>query len=151
MNILSDTMTDARSCWKRKTKRRGTATSECALVLPLLILFTVGTIETCSALYLKESLTIAAYEGARVGVRRGGTDAMVTSKITEVLDARGVDYDAASVTAFEDASFTTANDMEHCTVRVSVPFTGNTAGLWGYFWGRNAEAVVTMRKEYQNR
>ncbi len=51
-----------------KQQRRGAAIVELALFLPVYFLVAMGTIETCRALYIRQSLKIAAYECARVGI-----------------------------------------------------------------------------------
>ena len=77
---------------KRRAKgRRGAATVEFAICLPVLVILTIGTLDVCSMLFLKESITLAAYEGARRGVQRNRTNADATDRVIEFLDERG-DY-----------------------------------------------------------
>ena len=73
--------------------RRAVATVEFAICLPALIALTIGTIDICSMLFLKESITLAAYEGARRGVGRDRTNADVISRVQEFLDERNIAYD----------------------------------------------------------
>ena len=74
--------------------RRGTAAVECALVLPLVFLLTAGTIEMCSTIFLRESVTLAAHEGARAAIGRHATTADVAAAVDAILAIRGVDVGA---------------------------------------------------------
>ena len=85
--------------------RDGIAVTECALCVPLIIMFTLFSIEVCSVLFLKETITLAAYEGSRIGIQRGGTDANARTRITQLLDERGVTYKDDAVVEFSDPSF----------------------------------------------
>jgi Flp pilus assembly protein TadG len=46
--------------------RRGAASVECAVCLPVVLLIVFGTIEACSLLFLQQNVQLAAYETARV-------------------------------------------------------------------------------------
>ena len=131
------------------TKRRsGIATTELAICLPVILVITFGVIETTTAIHLKETATIAAYEGARVGVRKHGTNDAAREKIISFLDSRNVTYDS-NVIQISDPGFDTAGELEHVTVTVEIPCQGNTiVGL--LFADERMSAVVTMRKEYAN-
>ena len=134
---------------KTRVKRKGIATTECALCLPVIVVLTMGVIETCSVLFLKEAVTIAAYEGARVGIQRGSTNELVKVRIKDVLNGRGIKYDSDNAVSFSDPGFDTAADLQHVTTNVVVPCSGNTVIGW-FFAGRSVEANVTMRKEFMN-
>lgn len=129
--------------------RRAVATVELLICLPIVLTITVATIDLCSAMFLKESLTIAAYEGARLGVPKGGTDAQVSARVVELLEERGIEYGAASVVSIT-GSFDTAETMEHVTVTVEVPAAGNLISATQFFRDATLRADVTMRKEYAN-
>ncbi|MEC9094474.1 MAG: TadE/TadG family type IV pilus assembly protein [Planctomycetota bacterium] len=131
-----------------KKKRQGIATTELAVCLPILILLTLGILETCTVIFLKESITIAAYEGARVGIRKQGTNAMVAQTIKEFLDARQISYESDFL-RISDPGFDHADELEHVTVRLKVPCQGNTYTGW-IFSSRAVSASVTMRKEFSN-
>ena len=133
---------------KRKGNRRGLATVECVMSLPIIILITFGTIDVCSAMFLKESITIAAYEAARVGIPRGGTDALAQSRGEAIMNDRGIIYESGAVSM--SPSFDTADTLEHVTVTVTVPCAGNMYLTGNFFRGRAIQASVTLRKEFQN-
>ena len=132
---------------RRSNNRRGIAATECALVIPIIFAFTLFTIEMCTIMFLKETVTIAAYEGARVGIQRGGTDALVEFRIEEFLDERGITY--SNPVTIEAPSFDDAEELEHVRTTVSVPAAGNLPFGW-FFGGLEISANVTMRKEFPN-
>ncbi len=133
----------------RKAGRRAVATVECVICLPIMIAITFATIDLCSAMFLKESLTIAAYEGARVGIQSGGTNNAATSKVQQLLTARGVTYEADAI-SISDPSFDNANTLENVTVTVQVPCAGNIPMTGALFAGSSISASVTFRKEFSN-
>jgi hypothetical protein len=132
---------------KRRT-RKGVAAVEFAVCLPILIMLIVGMNEICSALYLKEQVTVAAYEGGRVGVQRGSTDAVVTDYIKHLLDERGIQYDG-NVVQISNPGFNNAATMEHVTITVTVPLANNSI-TGNYITDQNISANVTLRKEFAN-
>ena len=109
----------------------------------------IGVNETCSAIFLKEQVTIAAYEGGRVGIQRQSTDALVKQRIQAFLDERGIAYDGDEVVTISVPGFDTAPTMSHVTTTVTVPISGNS--LTGSFFStQTVSASVTLRKEFQN-
>jgi hypothetical protein len=115
-----------------------------------LVTLTIGTIDLCSLLYLKESVTLAAYEGARQGVGRGNTDAQCTAQVMEFLDDREVTYDTANVVSYSSPGFDSAASLQNVTVTVTVPCAGNLLIASAWFDDLVISADVTMRKEYEN-
>src|SRR5262245_11435218 len=71
--------TNCRNTNRRRARRgiRGVAAAELAVCLPIVVLLVLATIEACSALFLKQSLTVAAYEGVRTAIEEGATSANV--------------------------------------------------------------------------
>ena len=139
----------ARNRRQRGPKRFGAATVEFAIVLPALIALTIGTIDVCSMLFLKESVKLAAYEGARRGVGRGRTNDDVVARVQEFLDERDIQYDGNPCT-FSSPDFAGADTLENVTVMVTVPCDGNLLVPSVLFSGMNLSAEVTLRKEYKN-
>jgi Flp pilus assembly protein TadG len=134
----------------RKSRcRSGVATIEFALVLPVLLVLTIGTMDVCSVMFLKESAVLAAYEGARQGVGRGRTNSDVIDRVSEFLDERGIVYNDDVVTV-SSPGFAAADTLENVTVTVNVPATGNLLIPSQMFGELTLSASVTMRKEYKN-
>ncbi len=135
----------------RHTRRRsGLATAELAICLPIMVAISMATIDICSAMFLRESLTIAAYEGARAGVPKGGTNALATTRVRQLLDERNIVYDAGQVVTFSGTTFDNADTMDHVTLTVQAPAAGNLISATQFFNNTNLSARVTMRKEYAN-
>jgi hypothetical protein len=110
---------------------------------------TLATIDLCSVFFLKETVTIAAYEGARRGINRGGTNAAATNRVQEVLNERGIQY-GNNVVTFDGTTFNNAETLEHVTLVVTVPAAGNLLSPAGLFGDLTLTSRVTMRKEFRN-
>jgi len=110
---------------------------------------TLATIDLCSVFFLKETVSIAAYEGARRGVNRGGTNAAAIARAQQVLNERGIDLGDGGIT-FEGTTFDNAETLEHVTLVVSVPAAGNLVSPAKLYGDLMLTARVTMRKEFQN-
>lgn len=85
--VLSNRM---RSSGTLHRSRRGVAAVETAVMLPLVILFVFAPIEIVNGIFHRQSVTIAAYEGARAASIPGTTREMVTARIEEVLVNRNL-------------------------------------------------------------
>ena len=120
------------------------------MVLPALIVLTLGTLDLCSLMFLKETVVLAAYEGAREGVNRGQTDADCVARVVELLDERGVAHSGSGAVDITGASFDSAETLEHVTVTVTVPAAGNLLIPSAMFDSMDVSASVTMRKEFEN-
>src|SRR4051812_34739366 len=74
----------------RRRKARGVAAAELAVCLPIVVLMVIATIEACSALFLKQSLTAAAYEGVRTAIAQAATTADVQAACNQILADRKI-------------------------------------------------------------
>jgi len=134
---------------RTRRRRSGVAAIEFAMVLPALLILTIGTMDLCSLMFLRESVVLAAYEGARQGVGRNQTNADVIARVNEFLDERNVVYGGGAVT-FSGSGFDGAETLEAVTVTVTVPTDGNLLIPSELFGGMDVSADVTMVKEYEN-
>lgn len=134
---------------RRLSKRRGVAVAEFAIVLPVLVALTLGTIDLCTLIFLKESVVLAAYEGARIGVNRGRTNQDVIDRVQQFLDERGISYTGNPV-SFEGVDFDNAQTLENVKTTVSVPISGNLLIPTDFWGGGQIQAYVVLRKEYKN-
>jgi len=121
-----------------------------AICLPIVISIAFSTIEICCTIYLKESLTIAAYEGARAGKSAGGTNANAVARVFSILDERGIKYDGASAVTISTPGFDTAGELTLVTIKVQVLALDNTISLTRLFFGKQIEAQVVCAKEFKN-
>lgn len=70
--------------------RCGAAVVEFAVCLPVLMLLILGSIEATSAVFLKQAITTAAYEGIREAIRPGSDAATSISRAVDVLNVRQI-------------------------------------------------------------
>lgn len=110
--------------------RRGVAAAETAVMLPVLVFLVFGSIELANGIYLKQTLTLAAYEGVRSVSWPGATNADAHTRIADVLSARSVsDYE---VEIIPEVTLATERATE-ITVRVSAPGSTYSLGLPRFF------------------
>ena len=129
----------------RRRQTKGAALVEFVFFLPLLFVLVLGTAELASAVFLKESLTIAAYEGNRVAIEIGSTNAEVTARIQQVLDDRGITNYQIDITP---ADLSTALPEDDIEVTVSAPYAENIVFDGSLLFGnRQAEGTCIMMKE----
>ena len=128
-----------------RTERRGAAVAELAVCLPLIFLLVLGTVEACTMVSLKQSLTVAAYEGARTALYPGSTSADVTTDATQVLTDREVQSGSVLLTPL---LFESAASGDYLKVQVSAQCDAN-GGLGSYLYGgKSLTATVEVVKEY---
>jgi Flp pilus assembly protein TadG len=125
-------------------KRRGVAATELAVCLPVVVLLVVATIESCSALFLKQSLTVAAYEGVRTSIEKGATTATVQTACNRILADRRIQ--GAQVT-LNPATISSLKPGDFIDVTVSAPCTSNSPVPTTFFRGRTLTATASMMIE----
>jgi hypothetical protein len=111
-------------------KRKAAAIIELAVCLPLLVLVTLGTIEACAMLFLKQTLAIAAFEGARLGVVPGSESFNVEAQSQLILTDHAVQGYSISM---EPADPRTLSSGDYMRVTVTAPCAPNSLiGGWFY-------------------
>lgn len=112
-----------------RAPRRGVATVELALCLPMLALLVFGSIEAASFIFLKQSLQVAAYEGIREAIRPGASDSTARDRSFAILNSRLIRD--ANVT-FPLGPATNATRGQQVVIEVSAPTSTNSplAGQW---------------------
>jgi len=138
-----------RSALIHQRSRGGAAAVEAALCIPLIILLMFGTLEISAGYYLQESVTIAAYEGARQGARRRGTSEQVISRVEEILEARNVQLGSGTITV-TPTDLTTLDAVQPLTVTVQVQSAGNGALFFDTMANRTITGSVTIAREFDN-
>jgi Flp pilus assembly protein TadG len=124
--------------------RSGSALTEFALVLPLLVLILFATVETCSMIHLQQALKVAAYEGARIALIPGTTSANVEAAVKQILSDRRIANGSVTVTPNDYPSAATGSFIR---VTASAPAKGNSlVGAW-FYGGRTLTTSVEMMKE----
>jgi len=129
---------------QRKRNRRGVATTELAVCLPVIVLLVVATVEACSMIYLKQTLSIAAYEGVRTAISNGATVADVRAACDQILDDRQVEGGTVTV---KPSNIGSLNPGEFVDVTVTAPCDGNTVVPNRFYRGRTLTATASMAIE----
>jgi Flp pilus assembly protein TadG len=137
----------------RRQDRHGGAVVEAAFCIPLIIVIMIGTLEVCSALYLYESLKVAAFEGIRMGVRRGGTPQEVATRANEILTSRGIVIPTNSSqygVVVTPSSFAGLDAMDPIKVTITAPAVPNSLFAYTTFVSQSIKAEVTMVREFDD-
>lgn len=129
---------------RTKNTRRGVAAAEFAVCLPVMVLLMLGMIETCTMVFLKQSLAVAAYEGAHTAVKPGATSADVRATCQGILDDRRVHGANIQLSPADVASTPEGAYME---VRITAPSNQNSVLPLRFFRGSNIEAAAVVMKE----
>ena len=129
---------------KQHTNRRGIAATEFAVCLPVLILLLLGMIEACSMVFLKQSLSVTAYEGAHTAVMPGATAAEVRTTCEGILADRRVV--AASIEVLP-ANLQSLPEGQYFEIRISAPTDRNAILPGRFFTGRTLTSSAVMMKE----
>lgn len=130
---------------KRKSnQRRGTATVELAVCLPVIVLVAMGAIEGASMAFLRQTMVQSAYEGVKVSVRRGSNAADGLSAANAVVDGRGLQGVNVS---FNPSNPDNASPGDPVTITVTAPGDANSILPFGPFQGRQITVTATMAKE----
>lgn len=130
---------------KTNKERNGAAIVEFALFLPLFFMITMATIETCRVLYLRQSLTIAAYECARLGVIPGMTLETLEFQCDSIVNGRDIHNVKLTV---EPPDLSGLHYGDPLTVTVEAKVDDNAIlGTW-FYRGRTLRETVVILGEY---
>ena len=127
----------------RRSDRTGAVVVETAICLPILALMLLSTIEFANAIYLKQIVTTAAYETARLAIREGSTDLAATTRGQEVLLARGISDGVITITPSVDGVVARGT---HVVVRVETDATANAISPVLWLAGKKEVAEMVMTK-----
>jgi Flp pilus assembly protein TadG len=124
--------------------RSGAAIVEVALTLPLLILISLATLDTCKVMFVRQSAKIAAYECARVAIIPGATTQLLESQCRAFLTPRGVSQYAITIS---EPGLANLRKGQLLTVSISVPAKENSLGASWFYRDRNFVESVTILVE----
>jgi Flp pilus assembly protein TadG len=124
-----------------RQSRCGTAATEMAIAMPLLITLVFGSIEIANAVFLRQSLNMAAYEAAKVITRPGSNETLARSRCNDVLAVR-------KVTAYTLSFSPTVTTATPRGTQVTVTLTATAANLsYGpvqFMAGKTMSSTVVM-------
>lgn len=103
--------------------RSGAITAEVAICLPVLFLLLFGCLELAGANMLKHATESAAYEGARVGILPGATQAGVQQAVDQIIGSIGAE--GAIVEILPRTEIQNGENVDVIEVVVSVPYAPN--------------------------
>ncbi len=127
-----------------RQRRRGVAAVEFAVCLPVILLLVFGAIEASSFIFLKQSLHVAAYEGARSATRLGAGNTEGTDSVQNILTSRNVqDF----LVSFPNGDAAKANRGDEIVIEVSAPTATNSPLTGQFVTNRVLTARVVMVKE----
>lgn len=121
----------------------GAAVVELAICLPFLTFIVFGSIEVANSVYLKQTITAAAFEVAQVVTGDGGTEAAARLRGEEMLAACSVkDY---TITISPAAGPNTPPGRP-VTVTIEAAADANAIGLYRLMSGARIVRTVSMNK-----
>lgn len=137
-------ITQRRRIHQQNKERRATATAELAVCLPAIVLIVFASIECCNMIFLKQALTAATYEGARVMIRKNDSQALALTTAQDLLDARNI---SDTTITFNPAN--TDNQPKGTLLRItaSAPCNANSISPQWFFAGNTISVTTTMVKE----
>jgi Flp pilus assembly protein TadG len=108
---------------RRPERRKGAALTEFAICVPVLAIFLYGTMEVCEMIYLRNALTLSAYEGARLACRRDATATMATQRAQQICTAQQVNSPTITISP---TNITSAAVGTRITVTVAAGWNANS-------------------------
>jgi Flp pilus assembly protein TadG len=125
--------------------RGGVAAAEFAVCLPVIVLLVLAMIESCTMIFLKQSLTVAAYEGVRTALEQDtvATDVRRTSQ--QILTERRV---RGGTITISPNNFQNLPVGEYIVVTVTAPADLNSVIPGNFFRGKTLTGTATMMKEF---
>lgn len=105
----------------------------------------MATVETCRVLYLRQSLTIAAYECARLGIVPGMDRDALDAQCDVILRGRNI---KGAVMSTNPPDLNTLQYGDTLAVTVTVALDQNAVlGTW-FYRGRTITETTTIMAEY---
>lgn len=125
--------------------RQGVAAAEFAVCLPVLVLLVLAMIESCTMIFLKQSLTVTAYEGVRTALQERAVAADVQKTCQQIFADRRVQ---GGVVTINPPNFETLPPGAYIEVTVSALADLNSVIPGSFFNGKTLTATATMMKEF---
>ena len=129
---------------RKSKRRRGLATAELAVCLPVIALVVFASIEACSLIFLQESIQTTAYETARFAVAPNSTSAAALARGNQVLSDRVV---KSGTIELDPADVETTDRGEVVRAVVRAPLAANRSFPSFFYGDQNLTATVTMLRE----
>ena len=128
---------------KRRTNRHGAAVIEFAICLPVMLVLVLGAIESCSMIFVNQSLNVVAYETVRATVKSNAQPGDGQARAQQVIAERRL---KKAVVTFNPSNPELADRGTPITVTVTAPTSDNSVMRMDFFSG-SLQAVAVMNKE----
>lgn len=125
--------------------RGGVAAAEFAVCLPIIVLLVLAMIESCTMIFLKQSLTVAAYEGVRTALQQNAVGSDVRRASQQILTERRVRGTTISISP---NNFEALPVGQYVQVTVTAPADLNSVIPGNFFRGKTLSGTATMMKEF---
>lgn len=129
---------------RRCNKNRGVAAVEFAVCVPVILLLFFGTLECADMLFLKQTLSVSAYEGARRAIQFDATSDEALARSNDILTFRQIDTASVNLNPSDVSNVLPGTPIE---VTVSAPCSSNSVLPLRFFDGRSLAVTTTMIKE----
>lgn len=123
--------------------RHGLAAMETAVCLPFIAMMIFAGVELSNAVFLKQSVNLAAYEAAKLISAPGNNAARAGTRVQQILSSRKVTNYTLTSTPVVTASTPTGTMI---TVVVSAPATNLSYGPVLIMSGRTVSSTVVMSR-----
>ena len=123
--------------------RRGTATAELAVCLPVFVVLVMGAIECTSMIFVDQSLHVVAFEGVRTAIKPESTVTDATNRCNQVIAEREL---VGADVQFTPNDFSAITRGTPITIRVTAPTSSNAIIPLKFFSG-DLEATAVMIRE----
>lgn len=110
-------------------------------MLPLLVLMVFGAIELSNAVFMKQSLNMAAYEAAKVITSPGSNESLARTRCQQVLNIRRI---ANYTLTFSPTVTGSTPRGTQVSVTVTAPASNLSYGPVRFMAGRNVSSTVVM-------
>ncbi len=124
-------------------RQRGAAVVEAAIALPVILVIILGTVEVCNNIFLKQSLSLMAFEGARVAIIPDATFEDIEQQVEEFAATRNIVIDSVVVDP-EDFSSQPAGAVIEVQVTSSASQPGRTSLFTN---GQRTVSVFIMKEQ----
>ena len=129
---------------KRKNKKRGAATVELAVCLPVLFLLVLGSLSATSMIFMRQAIVQSAYETVKEATRPDGDAGLAIQRGTAVLNFRNV---VPGSIVFDPIDPEAAAPGTPVTVTIRAGVDPDRFYTFGPFANRTIEVSATMVKE----
>jgi Flp pilus assembly protein TadG len=121
--------------------RRGTATAELAVCIPVIVSLVLGALETANVVFLKQAIVVAAYEAAQRASARGGVESNAIAAGEAVFTAHHVTGGSIDVNPPVTTQTPAGTEI---VVTATAPLSGATF-VYRFFAGESSlSTTVTM-------